>query len=266
MNKEEQRLSAGILALNRVRVQTIDGLPDEYRPADEFEAYEVQEQLHALLDEAGYGKRIGYKIGCTTPVMQEYLGIRNPCAGGVFNTSTNYIATSAQYQNFTHPGVECEIAAFIGSDLLPESDGSPFTRDSVAPAVQALFGAIEIVDDRWTDYKAVDTPSLIADDFFASGIVLSQPKPASEAPDLATAIGHMQMNGKPVGEGITGDILGHPYEALAWLANSLAARGKHLRSGEVVMLGSVVETQWVNLGDEVSVEIEGIGGALIKFV
>jgi 2-oxo-3-hexenedioate decarboxylase/2-keto-4-pentenoate hydratase len=107
---------------------------------------------------------------------------------------------------------------------------------------------------------------LIADDFFASGIVLSQPKPASEAPDLATAIGHMQMNGKPVGEGITGDILGHPYEALAWLANSLAARGKHLRSGEVVMLGSVVETQWVNLGDEVSVEIEGIGGALIKFV
>jgi 2-oxo-3-hexenedioate decarboxylase/2-keto-4-pentenoate hydratase len=184
----------------------------------------------------------------------------------VFNTSTNYIATSAQFQNFSHPGVECEIAAFIGSDLLPESDGIPFTRESVAPAVRALFGAIEIVDDRWTDYKAVDTPSLIADDFFASGIVLSQPKPAGEAPDLTTAIGHMKINGKQVGEGVTGDILGHPYEALAWLANSLAARGKHLRSGEVVMLGSVVETQWVNLGDEVSIEIEGIGGALVKFV
>jgi 2-oxo-3-hexenedioate decarboxylase/2-keto-4-pentenoate hydratase len=266
MNQEQLKQSAGILALTRVRVQTIDALPDRYRPTDEAEAYQVQEQLHALLDEAGYGKRVGYKIGCTTKVMQEFLGIDNPCAGGVYNTSTNYIATSAQYQNFSHPGVECEIAAFIGADLVPAEDGTPFTRESVAPTVKALFGAIEIVDDRWTDYKKVDTPTLIADDFFASGIVLSQPKPASEAPDLTSAIGHMTINGKRVGEGTTGDILGHPYEALAWLANSLAARNKHLKTGEVVMLGSVVETQWVMPGDEVQVEIEGIGGALVKFV
>lgn len=266
MNPEEQKISAGILALNRVRVQTIDGLPEEARPADEAEAYEVQEALHSLLDEAGYGKRVGYKIGCTTPVMQEFLGIANPCAGGVFNTSTNYIATSAQYQNFSHPGVECEIAAFIGTDLTPTTDGSPFTIDSVAPGVKALFGAIEIVDDRWTDYKAVDTPTLIADDFFASGIVLSQPLPVAEAPDLTKAIGHMTINGKRVGEGTTGDILGHPYEALAWLANSLAARGKHLKTGEVVMLGSVVETQWIMPDDEVQIDIEGVGGALVKFV
>jgi 2-oxo-3-hexenedioate decarboxylase/2-keto-4-pentenoate hydratase len=184
----------------------------------------------------------------------------------VFNTSTNYIATSAQYQNFSHPGVECEIAAFIGTDLTPAADGSPFTIDSVTPGVKALFGAIEIVDDRWTNYKEVDTPTLIADDFFASGIVLSQPLPVADAPDLAKAIGHMTINGKRVGEGTTGDIMGHPYEALAWLANSLAARGKYLKTGEVVMLGSVVETQWVMPNDEVQIDIEGVGGALVKFV
>jgi len=266
MNQEELKLSAGILALARVRNQSIDELPDGHRPADVAEAYQVQEQLHELLDEAGYGKRVGYKIGCTTDVMQKFLGIDNPCAGAIYNTAINYIAVSAQFDNFSHPGVECEIAAFIGSDLTPAADGSPFTRESVAPAVQALFGAIEIVDDRWTDYKSVDTPTLIADDFFASGIVLSQPKPAAEAPDLASARGHMSINGKQVGEGTTGDILGHPYEALAWLANSLSERGKHLRSGEIVMLGSVVETQWVEHGDEVAIDIEGVGGALVKFV
>ena len=266
MNQEELKQSAGILALARVRNQSIDGLPDGYRPADVAEAYQVQEQLHELLDEAGYGKRVGYKIGCTTEVMQQFLGIDTPCAGAIYNTAINYIAVSAQFDNFAHPGVECEIAAFIGSDLVPATDGSPFTRESVAPAVQALFGAIEIVDDRWTDYKSVDTPTLIADDFFASGIVLSQPKPGVEAPDLAAARGHMIINGKQVGKGTTGDILGHPYTALAWLANSLAERGKHLRSGEIVMLGSVVETQWVVRGDEVAIDIEGVGGALVKFV
>lgn len=263
MNPDAIKQSAGILALTRVRNQKIDGLPDEYRPADEAEAYRVQEQLHSLLDEAGYGKRVGYKIGCTTPVMQKFLGISNPCAGGVFNTSTNYVATTAQFANFVHPGVECEIAAYIGDDLVA-GDG-PFTRESVAPAVLALFGAIEIVDDRWTDYKSIDTPTLIADDFFASGIVLSQPTPVKDAPDLTSTRGSMTINGQRVGEGTTGDILGHPYEALAWLANSLASRGKHLMEGEIVMLGSVVETQWVKPGDEVAIDIEGIGGALVKF-
>ena len=155
MNKEELKQSAGILALARVRNQAIDALPDGYRPADVAEAYQVQEQLHELLDEAGYGKRVGYKIGCTTEVMQKFLGIHSPCAGAIYNTAINYIAVSAQFDNFAHPGVECEIAAFIGSDLTPAADGSPFTRASVAPAAQALFGAIEIVDDRWTDYKSV---------------------------------------------------------------------------------------------------------------
>ena len=264
MNEEAIKLSAGILALTRVRNQKIDSLPEEFRPADEAEAYRVQEKLHALLNEAGYGKRVGYKIGCTTPVMQEFLGISNPCAGGLLNTSTNYVATTAQFANFAHPGVECEIAAFIGEDLVPGN--TPFTRETVAPAVKALFGAIEIVDDRWTDYTAVDTPSLIADDFFASGIVLSQPTPVKDAPDLTATVGHMTINGKRVGQGTTGDIMGHPFEALAWLANSLASREKHLMEGEIVMLGSIVESQWVKPGDEVAIDIEGIGGALVKFV
>jgi len=37
--------------------------------------------------------------------------------------------------------------------------------------------------------------------------------------------------------------MGHPFEALAWLANSLAQRGKSLRAGEFVFTGSVVETK-----------------------
>ena len=76
----------------------------------------------------------------------------------------------------------------------------------------------------------------------------------------------MTINGEQVGEGATGEILGHPYEALAWLANSLAERNQYLKSGEVVMLGSIVETHWVKRKDEIAVEIDGIGGALVKFI
>ena len=49
-------------------------------------------------------------------------------------------------------------------------------------------------------------------------------------------------------------------------AGTFNANPLTMRAGEVVMLGSVVETQWVMPGDEVHIDIEGVGGALVKFV
>ncbi len=60
--------------------------------------------------------------------------------------------------------------------------------------------------------------------------------------------------------------MGHPFEALAWIANSFAARGKCLLEGEFVLLGSLVETKWVERGDVVTIEQPGIGAATARFV
>jgi 2-oxo-3-hexenedioate decarboxylase/2-keto-4-pentenoate hydratase len=59
--------------------------------------------------------------------------------------------------------------------------------------------------------------------------------------------------------------MGHPFEALAWLANLHARLGLGLRAGEFVLLGSVVETRWVGPGDEVAVSIEGLGEVRATF-
>jgi 2-oxo-3-hexenedioate decarboxylase/2-keto-4-pentenoate hydratase len=59
--------------------------------------------------------------------------------------------------------------------------------------------------------------------------------------------------------------LGHPLEALAWLANALASRGQYLKAGEFVLLGSVVETRWVARGDLVEASIERLGPAIAQF-
>ena len=53
--------------------------------------------------------------------------------------------------------------------------------------------------------------------------------------------------------------MGHPLEALAWLANSLAQRGRGILAGEFVSLGSLVQTVWVNKGDVVTIDIAGLG-------
>ena len=257
--KAASELSAGRLGPDRM-----DLLPTEFRPDDEAEAYDLQEALHELLACAGFGSVVGHKIGCTTLVMQRFLGINNPCAGGVFDSTIRELEGSFSFDRLLHPGVECEIAIRLKSDLVP--DGAPHNRESVATAVGSVMAAIELVDDRWKDYKSVDTPTLIADDFFGAGCVLGPPVFDWRGLDLSAVKGSMLINGAPVGSGKGSDIMGHPFEALAWIANSFAARGKCLLEGEVVLLGSLVETRWVERGDVVTIEQSGLGSAEARIV
>ena len=130
----------------------------------------MQEVLHRLLGEAGRGPVAGHKIGCTTPVMQAFLGIPNPCAGGVLAAAVHERAAHVRHADYVRAGVECEIAVRLGADL--PATGAPFDRARVAPAVAACHAAMEIVDDRYVDYRTLGVPTLIADDFFSAGCVL----------------------------------------------------------------------------------------------
>jgi 2-keto-4-pentenoate hydratase len=252
------RLRAARLARRR-----FDRLPEDCRPADEAAAYAVQDALHASLAAAGHGALAGHKIGCTTPVMQRFLGIPNPCAGGVFAPTVRHLEAEFRHADFLHVGVECEIAVRLAQDL--PAKRTPYDRAAIGAAVGACMAAIEVVDDRYDDYRALDIPTLIADDFFNAACVLGAPVAAWRDLDLAGVRGRMTINGAEVGTGRGGDILGHPLEALAWLANALAVRGRCLEAGAFVLLGSVVETRWVAQGDLVEVEIEGLGTARARF-
>ena len=235
--------------------QRLPGLPS--RPADVAEAYRLQEEAQTLLFEAESSILAGYKIGCTTAVMQAFLNIPSPCSGMMANRDILTSPVQLPHKAFLHVGVECEIAVRLAKPLRPE--GAPFTRHTVAPAVGACMAAIEVVDDRWDDYGSVDTASLIADNSFHAGCVLGPAVEDWRRLDLATVHGTTMIDGVDVGSGLGTDVMGHPLEALAWLANALAERGKSLRTGDIVLTGSVVATRWVEPGSKVEVELSGLG-------
>jgi 2-keto-4-pentenoate hydratase len=259
MEREAIERAADLLARARLAGARVAHLPGELRPEGEAAAYDVQEALHGRLAAAGRGAQAGHKIGCTTQVMQRYLGIANPCAGGILVPQVNRDRAVLRYDAFLRPGVECELAVTLSADL--PAGGAPYHRDRVAGAVEGLMAAIEIVDDRYRDYRTFDTPTLIADDFFNAGCVLGPAVETWRELEITRLMGRMLINGVEVGRGWSRDILGHPFEALAWLATMRAGRGTPLRAGEFVLLGSLVQTVWLEPGDRVAIEVEGLGGA-----
>ena len=58
-------------------------LAGDSAPQTEAEGYRIADAVHGLLAR-DFGDLVGHKIGCTSAVMQQYLGIPHPCSGGVF--------------------------------------------------------------------------------------------------------------------------------------------------------------------------------------
>jgi 2-keto-4-pentenoate hydratase len=240
----------------------LPSLPPDQVPRDEAEGYKIQRAVHDLLLPQ-VGAMVGYKIGCTSAVMQQYLDIPHPCGGGVFAKGVHESGAKLRARDYVRVGVECEIAVRLARDLLPSE--APFTAECVMEAIEAYYPAIEIVDDRYVKWETMGAPTLVADDFFAAGCVLGKAVARSAAPDLLTVTGRAVVNGKEAGRGTGADVLDHPHHALAWLANHLAAEGKGLHEGQVVLTGSLVKTVWLNAGDSVTMELDGLGTVAVKF-
>ncbi len=64
-----------------------------------------------------------------------------------------------------------------------------------------------------------------------------------------------------IGEGVGADVLGHPVEPVAWLANNLAELGKSLEAGAIILTGSFVPPYMLDAGDVAVVAIDGLGEA-----
>jgi 2-keto-4-pentenoate hydratase len=254
--------AAKTIATARRSRKRLNSLNADVAPQDEAEGYRIQRAVHDLLL-PHFGALVGYKIGCTSPVMQQYLDIPHPCAGGVFAKGVHDSGALLRAEDFVRVGVECEIAVKLARNM-PASE-APFTAEWVAEAIEAYYPAIEIVDDRYAHWETLGAPTLVADDFFAAGCVLGEAVLRADVPDLLAVTGRAIINGAEAGSGTGADVLGHPHHALAWLANHLAAEGKGLYAGQIVLTGSLVKTVWLDAGDKAVMELSGLGTVSATF-
>jgi 2-keto-4-pentenoate hydratase len=234
--------------------QRIEILPAELYPLDLDEAYAIQRAFQEIEETEGRGTIAGYKIGLTTPVMQKLCGVDEPCYGAIFTREVHHRRAELSATDYCRLGVETEIAFRLGADLPQAAD-----PDEIAAAIESCMAAIELIEDLHYDYKRLDAAAMVAGNVWNAGVVLGAPVTDWRTRDLARATARLSVNGQEIGSGNGGDVMGHPLNALAWLADKLAAAGTPLRRGMIVMTGSMVPIQYPAAGDRVVIEVAGLG-------
>lgn len=225
------------------------------------DAYQISLRWLRLREAAGE-RVIGKKIGVTSKAVQDMLNVHQPDFG--FLTDRMQLADGATASlsalGLIQPRAEGEIAFMLRKDL----QGPGVTRQDVLDATAWVAPCFEIVDSRICDWQ-IRIQDTVADNASCGVFAVGSQHTDPAVLDLARVTMHMQRNGQPSGSGRGEAVQGHPAEAVAWLANTLGARGIPFRAGEIILSGSLAPLVPAQAGDFFTMEIDGLGGCSIAF-
>lgn len=223
------------------------------------DGYAVQQ---LVIERTGAARhRVGRKIGLTSPVVQRQMGVDQPDFGVLFADMACGDAEPVPMARLLQPRVEAEVAFVLGRDL----PARPVTTVDVLRATEFVVAAIEIVDSRIRDWdiSIVDT---VADNASSGLFVLGgAPRSLREVDDLRSCVMRMTCDGDDVSSGRGADCLGHPVNAVTWLANEVERRGQPLREGEVILSGSLGPLVPAEGGRTYEATIAGVGSVRAVF-
>ena len=247
------------LARQHAQRESFRALSAGLAPADTQAAYRIQDAFVRQLQQQRQSGLAGYKIAITTPAMRDMVGFQDSIAGRLLTDQLHQSGETIRARDYVHLIVEFEIAFELARDL--PANPAPWTRATILEHVRCAYPALEVADDRHADYPSLkhSVLTLIADNAWNQGLVLGAPVTDLTAAEIQALEGIAFIDGREVGRGTGRDVLGHPLDALAWLANHLVARGLPLNAGAVITTGSLVKSQFPVAGNRIAFRLPGFG-------
>ncbi len=262
MTPEAAQRAANLLLLARRACRPIARLPEDCAPANLADAYRIQAAVVA----EGAGARIaGFKIGATSQAAQTFLGLDEPFVGCMPDNGILSSPARISRAGLNFCLIEPEFAVRLDRDLAPRDGG--YRRADVAEAVAGVYPAIEVVTSAYGEaWRTVGAPHLIADNGVHGCLVLGPERTAWRDLDLGAQAVVLTRNGREEGRGTGANALGHPLDALAWLAGQGAAEGRGLKAGDIVTTGVVTPFIYVAAGDDLSADFGPLGEVRLQIV
>ncbi len=256
--------AADFLHQNRTHQRVVDNIPRPIYPATEEQAYQVQARLVSMLTNQFSSQVCGYKLACTNSMAMELLGVSGPFSGRIFSHSTHQSGTALKANHFVRRVVELEFAFVLGENV--PSSKVPYTAQTIQPFVSGFIPGIEIVDHRFTDFTRAGGNALIADNAIHGASVLADPVTDWKSVDLSRHPVNLIVNGKSFSRGTGQNVLGNPMSVVAWLANHLQTRGRHLNAGELITTGTACDIYEAVAGDKICADFNKLGSVSMSFI
>ncbi|MEU6621634.1 fumarylacetoacetate hydrolase family protein [Streptomyces litmocidini] len=242
------------------RTAPVEPLTTTWPGLDLADAYAVQQDNVARRLAAG-STVIGHKVGLTSALMRELLGVYEPDFGHLLDDMVHRDGGTVRAARYCAPRVEPEICFRLARPL----HGPGVTLGDVLAATDAVAPALEIVDSRIRDWR-ITLADTVADNACSAGLVCGSWTSMAYAPDLAAVNVDLLVDGSRAATGSGKEVMGHPAAAVAWLANALAAYGKRLHPGHVILPGAITTAPFIGVGQKAEARFGALGSVSVSFI
>ncbi|PAE26586.1 fumarylacetoacetate hydrolase family protein [Bacillus sp. 7894-2] len=239
--------------------QAMTPLTQKYSNLNARDAYHIQ--LEVIKQKISSGRRIiGKKVGLTSVAMQQMLGVDEPDYGHLLDDMKVMSDGKVKMNDLLSPKVEAEIGFILGEDL----KGPNVTWLDVMMATKYITPTLEIIDSRIADWKIqlIDT---VADNGSSAKVVVGKQLTEIDGMDMRSIGMSLYKNGELISTGSGAAALGHPAQAIAWLANKLHEFDITLKAGELILPGALSGAITAEAGDTVSAHFGRLGSVSVTF-
>jgi 2-keto-4-pentenoate hydratase len=199
-------------------------------------AYDLQHQLIARLQShGGWGDIYGYKAALTAPAAQQAMGINEPIIGALFQHGAQEANVQTAIQADRPVLLETELG-FTLSQAITE----PVSADNVLNSVSECRGMIELAAPNLQQRPS--SIDLISSNSASYGCLAADTgfNPAEMNLDsLEVSLTRLGASDEILHSVPAGTVMQGQLNALAWLVNTVLAKGYALAPGHVLMTGSI---------------------------
>jgi len=224
-------------------------LPQSCLPQSDLDAYQIQDAVTRQL-----GQVIGgWKVGAASPSTAAF------CAP-IYTSMIRPSPASYEAAELRLIGIEAEIAFRLGRDL--PARAAAYERGEVT-AEATLHPAIEVVDSRYSDFRALNRASILADNFSNGGLVYGSAVPNWQQLDLGRTTMTVTEDDQPFADS-SGAAARDPIGALVDFANLMNGRGG-AKAGTIVTTGSWTGMVFTKRGARIVADFGPLGRVEVAF-
>lgn len=196
----------------------------------------------------------GFKVGFTSAATRHKMGVPDSTYGYIMDSMVLKSGVDLLMKGLVGPKIECEICFMLGKDIA----GKNLSIEQVLDATESICASFEICDARIIGWKC-PYPDFFADNGFSCRVVRSGDCcPVGEMDFFGETV-VLTRNGNKLAEGRTGSEMGHPANAIIWLAGKLADRGKGLKAGQFIMTGTLTPLLTIERGSTYTASFSSLG-------
>lgn len=212
------------------------------------------------------GPVIGYKAGLTNPAVQKRFNANEPVWGKLYQGMLLADGATVDAAFGSRPLFESDLLVRVKSEAINQAR----TPMEVLAAIDQVIPFIELPDLVVTPATPLNGLAIGAINVGArmgvTGAPVAVPVTRGERYALHDALRDMVVTlsdggGATLGQGKGSDVLGHPLNAVVFLAQALAKEGLAMKPGELISLGSFSPLLPPKPGQKVVVRYDGLTGA-----